>query len=128
MKEKLLNLLNNARSDFFHFPVSSIIVTNDGREFYGVNVETSSPAAGVCAERNALYNAISNGVKKEDIKEIHVMSNNGVYPCFICRASLIDYCPKIIVYDKLGNTKEAILKDLCTHSFSSEDLLWEVDL
>lgn len=33
MKEKLLNLLNNARSDFFHFPVSSIIVTMMGVSF-----------------------------------------------------------------------------------------------
>lgn len=125
MKEELLKSLNNSKSVYFNFPVSAIIVCNDGKKFYGVNVETSSPSAGICAERNALYNAITNGVKKDDIKEIHVMSNNGVYPCFICRAAFIDYCnldTKVIVYDVLGNTKEVILKDLCTYPFSSEDL------
>lgn len=125
MEDRLLKLLDNSRSDYFNFPVSSIIVTKDGNEYYGVNVETSSPQAGICAERNALYNAVTNGVKRDDIKEIHVMSRNGVYPCFICRAALIDYCnldTLIVVHDINGNTKECILEDLCTYSFSSEDL------
>lgn len=125
MKEKLVELLENSRSDYFHFPVSAGIVCNDSRIFYGVNVETSSPSAGICAERNALFNAITNGVKKEDIKEICVMSNNGVYPCFVCRQALIDYCnldTKITIYDKLGNEKTLLLSDLCKYTFSSEDL------
>jgi len=124
MKEVLIKLLDNSRSDYFHFPVSSAFVTKKGI-FYGVNVETSSPAAGVCAERNALYNAICNGVKKEDIEEIHVMSKNGVTPCFICRQALVDYCDmntKVYTHDINGNTKEYILSDLCTHSFGKGDL------
>ena len=68
MIDKLKELLNNSRSDYFHFSVSAAIVTKDNRIFYGVNVETSSPAAGICAERNALYNAITNGVRESDIK------------------------------------------------------------
>ena len=125
MKEVLINLLNKSRSDYFHFPVSACVVTDKGN-FYGVNVETSSPAAGICAERNALYNAITNGVKKEDIKEIHVMSNKGVTPCFICRQALVDYCnmnTKVYIYDTIGNTKEMILEELCPHKFGEEDLL-----
>ena len=54
MRDKLLELLKNSRSDYFNFPVSAIVLCNDGRMFYGVNVETSSPSAGVCAERNSL--------------------------------------------------------------------------
>ena len=90
MKEELVKLLDKSRSDYFNFPVSSGIVTTKGI-FYGVNVETSSPSAGICAERNALYNAITNGITKEDIKEIHVMSKKGVTPCFICRQALIHF-------------------------------------
>lgn len=125
MKEVLRDLLNNSRSDYFHFPVSACVVCNDGSKFYGVNVETSSPSAGVCAERNALYNAITNGKRKEDIKEVHVMSNNNVTPCFICRQALVDYCNldiNVYSYDVNGNEKVYILKDLCPSTFSSEDL------
>lgn len=125
MKEELLNLLNNSKSIYFNFPVSAIIVCKDGRKFYGVNVETSSPSAGICAERNALFNAITNGVTKNDIKEIHVMSNNGVFPCFICRQALIDYCnvdTLIVVYDKNEEKNRVVLKDLCNYAFSDKDL------
>ena len=125
MKEVLIKLLNNSRSDYFHFPVSAAIVCNDGSVYYGVNVETSSPSAGICAERNALYNAICNGKGKDDIKEIHVASKSNVTPCFICRQALVDYCKldtKLYSYDINGNTKEYVLEELCPHTFSGEDL------
>ena len=125
MKEVLESLLNNSRSDYFNFPVSAAIVCTDNRVFYGVNVETSSPQAGICAERNALYNAFTNGIKKSDIKEIHVMSKNGVTPCFICRQALVDFCPmntKIVVYNLDGKVREMLLSDLCVNVFSKGDL------
>lgn len=126
MIEKLKELLNNSRSDYFDFPVSAIVVCTNNRYFYGVNVETSSPSAGICAERNALFNAITNGIKKDDIKEIHVMSKNGVFPCFICRQALIDYCElstKIFVYNENELIKELELNDLCNYAFSKGDLV-----
>lgn len=125
MKEVLESLLNNSRSDYFNFPVSAAIVCTDNRVYYGVNVETSSPQAGICAERNALYNAFTNGIKKSDIKEIHVMSKNGVTPCFICRQALVDFCPmdtKIVVYNLDGKVREMLLSDLCVNVFSKGDL------
>ena len=124
MKDELVKLLEKSRSDYFNFPVSSAIVTTKG-VFYGVNVETSSPSAGICAERNALYNAITNGIIKEDIKEIHVMSKKGVMPCFICRQALVDFCNSdtvIYVYDLEGLKNQYTVSDLCTHSFSKGDL------
>ena len=124
MKEKLVELLNKSRSDDFNFPVSSAVVcTND--VFYGVNIETSSPSAGICAERNALFNALTNGVKKDDIKEIHVMSKKGVTPCFICRQALVDFCNmnvKVYVYNLDGIVNEYNVSDLCTHVFGKGDL------
>ena len=126
MKEKLIELLKNSASFYFNYPVSSAFVCKDGSVFYGVNVETSSPSAGICAERNALYNAITNGYTKGDFKEIHVMSKNGVYPCFICRQALTDFCDEdVVVYahDINGNTTSATVKELCTYKFNSEDLV-----
>ena len=125
MKERLKELLSNTASNYYHYPVSALVVCKDGMVFEGVNVETSSPSAGICAERNALYNAITNGYKKGDFKEIHVMSNNGVYPCFICRQAISDYCDEdtvVITYDLDGNNKEVQVKDLCGYKFNEEDL------
>ncbi len=124
MKEVLKDLLKNSRSDYFNYPVSAALVT-DKEVYYGVNVETSSPAAGICAERNALYSAITKGLNPKEIKEIHVMSKTIGAPCFICRQALVDYCDmstKVYMYDLEGNTKEYTLNELCTHPFSKENL------
>ena len=125
MKEVLFNLLKNSRSDYFNYPVSAALVFNDGSVSYGVNVETSSPAAGICAERNALYSAITKGLNTKEIREIHVMSKTIGAPCFICRQALVDYCNmdvKVFMYDLDGNTKEYTLNELCTYPFSKENL------
>lgn len=126
MRERLTSLLENSCSLYFHYPVAAILECNDGTLFNGVNIETSSPAAGVCAERNAIFSALANGYKKEDFKAIHLMAKTGetIYPCFICRQALLDYCPSnlsIINYNKMGEVTVTLDK-LCTYPFSSEDL------
>jgi cytidine deaminase len=93
MIEKLKSIMKNAHTPYYHYSVAAIVITNDGKRFSGVNVETSSPAAGICAERNAIYQAVSNGYKKGDFKELHVMVNSdkSAMPCFICRQALVDF-------------------------------------
>lgn len=124
MKEVLVKLLDNSRSDYFHFPVSAAVVCLD-KTYYGVNVETSSPTAGICAERNALFSALTDGVNPKDITEVHVMSKKGVTPCFICRQAFVDYLSascKVYIYDINGLKESFLVSDLLTHVFGKEDL------
>lgn len=54
------------------------------------------------------------------------MSNNGVYPCFICRQALVDFCNsdvKIVIYDINGNIKTTTVGEICTYAFGKGDLL-----
>ena len=114
-----------AYAPYSNFKVGAVIECKDGKFFYGANVENASYGLTVCAERNALYNAFTCGVKNEDIKEIHVMSKKGVTPCFICRQALVDFCNSdtvIYVYDLEGLKNQYTVSDLCTHSFSKGDL------
>ena len=127
MVEKLLNLQKNAYAPYSNFPVSAIVITNDGREFSGVNVEDASTRAGTCAERSAIFSAISAGVKKEDLKEIHIMVSSGKIgtPCFVCRQMLSEMFKeeaKVFCYSTKGDVKEYSIKELCPYPFSSEDL------
>ena len=94
MIEKLLKLQKNAYCKYSNFPVSSIVVTKDNKEFYGVNVEDASYRAGACAERVALFSCVSAGYKKGDIKEINVMVSSGNVgtPCFVCRQMILELC------------------------------------
>ena len=126
MLEKLLELQKNAYLKYTNFPVAAIVVTKDGKEFNGVNVEDSSTRAGACAERVALFNMVSSGYKKGDVKEVNLLAKKLVTPCFVCRQMLIELCDMdaiINCYDKDGNMKTYTVKELCPYPFDEEDLL-----
>lgn len=128
MVERLRELLEHSYAPLSDYHVAAIIECVDGKLFYGVNVETSSPAAGICAERNALYNLITNGYKKDDIKAIYIMNKTDreCYPCFICRQALCDFCNDDVVittYNYGGDiVREVKVSDLCPYPFGDEDL------
>ena len=126
MKDKLLELLKNSYSPYSKFPVSSIVVTKDLKEFSGVNVEDASTRAGSCAERVALFSCVTAGYKKGDIKEINVMTGGDIStPCFVCRQMILELCDNdtlINCYDMDGNVKTYTVEELCPHPFGEEDL------
>ena len=126
MKERLMELTKNSSTPYYNYPVAAIVECKDGKLFEGVNVETSSPAAGICAERNALYSAIAAGYKKGDFKKIHLISKSLdiIYPCFICRQTLFDYCDKeteIVSYGALDPVVTTV-GELCVKGFGADDL------
>ena len=96
MIEKLISLHKNSYAPYSNFPVSAIVVMKDRKEFCGVNVEDASTRAGTCAERNAIYAAVTAGYKKGDFKEVHVMVSSGKIgmPCFVCRQMLSELFDK----------------------------------
>ncbi|MDD2203645.1 MAG: cytidine deaminase [Bacilli bacterium] len=127
MKEKLVKLLNNSYSPYSNFQVAAIVVMKDGKEFSGVNVESASFGATVCAERSAILNAISNGYKRNDFETLYVMCNNEKIgmPCFVCRATiseLFEKDKKIICMNPKGETEVRTVEELCPYPFSDEDL------
>ena len=128
MVDKLLALSKNSYAPISNFHVSSIIVMNDGKEFSGVNVEDASTRAGACAERNAIFAAITAGYKKGDFKELYVMCTDSETIstcCFVCRQLIVEFFSKdsiITCYDKNGNYKKFTVAELCPHPFDEDDL------
>lgn len=126
MKEKLEDLLKNAYSPYYKFPVASIVVTKDGHEFCGVNVENANGTS-ICAERNAIASAVAAGYKKNDFEKIYIMLSSGEFgtPCFACRQVIQEFMDidcLVISVDKNGNEKTYTIKELCPYPFSQEDL------
>lgn len=128
MKDKLEKLLNNSYSPYSKFAASCILITNDLKEFSGVNVENASYGATNCAERTAIFSAIANGYKPGELKEIHIMVSSGniAMPCFLCRQvifELMDKDAKIYCYSKKGDIKVYTKAELCPYPFGSDDLI-----
>ena len=128
MYEKLLELQKRSYAPYSFYKVSAILVTNDNREFIGVNVENASYGGSICAERNALNNAISNGYTKGDFKKLYVMTDGDKisYPCSICIQSFVEFFDNnmnIVCFNKKGESDTVTLNDLCPYAFNADDLV-----
>ena len=87
MKEKLLIEAKKARelsyAPYSKFHVGAALLCKDGTIFHGANVENASYPLCMCAERNALYNAMMHGYKKEDFLAMALIadSEEACAPC-----------------------------------------------
>lgn len=127
MKEKLLKLLENSYSPYSDFRVAAILVTKDGKEFNGINVENASYGASICAERSAIVSAISNGYKKNDFEKLYVMCDNEKIgmPCMVCRQVIGEFfepAKEIIAMNPNGDTITHTVSELCPYPFNEDDL------
>lgn len=127
MKEKLLKLLNNSYSPYSNFRVSSVVVMKDDKEFYGVNVENASYGASICAERNAILQAIAAGYKKYDFEKLYIMCDNEKIgmSCMVCRQVMLEFFEKdkeVITMNPKGDIIIHTIGELCPYPFDSEDL------
>ncbi|MFQ5582811.1 MAG: cytidine deaminase [Calditrichia bacterium] len=129
MDEKsVLKLLKEKKEDalalYSNFRVASLLRTNDGKTFLGVNIESSSYSLTICAERVALFKALSEGYRKFD--RIYILSDaeEPCPPCGACRQVLMDFAPdiKIIMYSNNGKKKEATIEELLPMAFSKKML------
>jgi len=93
-----VKIRNNAHAPFSKFKVGAVVVTENGEIFQGVNVENSSFGATVCAERVALFNAITHGRKDiEAVMIVSVLNGKAAFPCGMCRQVLADFNPEMRV-------------------------------
>lgn len=127
MKEKLEKLLENSYCPYSKFSVAAIVVTKDGEEFSGVNVENASFGATICAERSAILNAVSHGYRQKDFEALYIMcdGNKVASPCFACRQVISEFFienARVICMTKDGKKEEYLVKDLCPYPFGEDNL------
>lgn len=117
--ELALKAKENSYSPYSNFAVGAVLFSKSGKIFLGANVENSSFPAGCCAERSAIFSAISNGEK--DFEKIAIIANgkNYTYPCGICRQVLMELMPDAVVLCAKTPTdyKEFAVKDLLPSAF-----------
>lgn len=117
----------HARAPFSKFKVGAALETTDGRVFTGVNVESASYGLTCCAERTALFTALTAGVKDYAFRRIAVVTAATALtpPCGACRQVLWDYCRdiEVVIAGTRGKFESHRLKDLIPHAFDKDNLL-----
>lgn len=130
-KNQLIIKAKEARSlsysPYSRFAVGAALLTKDGKVFVGANIENSSYPLCMCAERNALYNAMMSGYKKEDFVALALSADTDepCSPCGACRQVISELFPReapIYMSNLKGDEKETTINELLPFAFSGDDL------
>lgn len=129
-KDELIELAfkaqKNSYAPYSNFHVGACVLCKDGKYFFGANIENASYGAAMCAERNAIFGAYSNGYRKDDIEALAIVSDGFriAAPCGICRQVLCELIDKDVpIY--LATKTEQVTKtiaELLPMAFNNEDL------
>jgi cytidine deaminase len=113
-----------AYAPYSKFRVGAALLASDGRIYSGCNIEISTFALTICAERTAIFKAISEGDR--NFKAIAVVSDDPEYtpPCGACRQVLMDLAGNIdfLMVNGAGKVKIVKLEKLLPHAFGQRNL------
>lgn len=112
----------NSYSPYSHYKVGAALLTTSGKIFTGCNIENAAYTPSNCAERTAIFKAVSEG--ERNFAAIAVATSNGVAPCGVCRQVIREFAPNltIILGDIEGKYRVVSLPDLLPDSFGPENL------
>ncbi|WP_028400143.1 cytidine deaminase [Ectobacillus panaciterrae] len=122
---KAIEARKQAYAPYSKFQVGAAVLTKSDRVYLGCNIENASYGLGNCAERTALFKAVSEGEK--DIAALAVVGDTDgpISPCGACRQVIAEFCEKdtpIILANLKGDFTVTSIGELLPGSFSSKDL------
>lgn len=115
--------MERSYSPYSRYAVGAALLCRNGRVYQGCNIENASFGLTNCAERTALFKAVSEG-EREFIAIAIAADKSAPWPCGACRQALNEFAPDIRVLITWGDgqTDEAPLPDLLPHGFGPKDL------
>jgi cytidine deaminase len=127
LRSKLIELAQDARqrayAPYSNYQVGAALVTPGGKFFTGCNVENAAYPTGLCAERVAIFKAVSEGERK--FSALAVVTSNGGTPCGSCRQVMAEFGldTVVLIADGEGQLcQEATVAELLPGAFGPGDL------
>jgi cytidine deaminase len=123
--ESALQVRGQAYAPYSGFPVGAALLAASGRVFTGCNVENASYPLTICAERAALFRAVSDG--EREFEAIAVVSATGATPCGACRQVLSEFGGpggdlRVLVVDTAGSIRSFTIAELLPEAFTPDQL------
>lgn len=109
---------------YSNFRVGAAVLAKSGKVYYGCNIENASFGATNCAERTAIFKAVSEGEREIEAIAINSDSRKPTYPCGICRQVMAEFSTdlKIYISNIDGEYREFTLDQLLPGGFRGEDM------
>ena len=117
-------MLPMAYAPYSHFPVGTALECEDGTVYTGCNIENAAYGPSNCAERTAVFKAVSEGHRR--FRRIAVAADTDQFcpPCGVCRQVLQEFAPEleVLLVNRKGEIRSLTLPELLPYSFGSANL------
>jgi cytidine deaminase len=121
--ERAKAVLNNAYAPYSKFKVAAAVRTKSGRVYTGVNIENASYGLTICAERVAVFKAVSEGDRDIEAVAVYTDTEEPTPPCGACRQVIAEFNPDaLIVMASRKKTVAVRLSELLPHAFTRKNL------
>lgn len=121
--ERAIQVRSKAYAPYSGYAVGAALLTESGKIYDGVNVENAAYPTSICAERTAIFKAVSEG--ERSFSAIAVATLNAGSPCGSCRQVMSEFGLDILVYmvNPEGEIREeTTVRDLLPYAFQPSDL------
>src|SRR5699024_3576592 len=125
LKNKADEMLDEAYVPYSRFPVGAALLTKDGQVFTGCNVENASYPLSICAERTAVFKAVSEGERDFEKLVVTGHTEGPISPCGACRQVLVEFCDPdmtVILTNKKGDIFNTTVSELLPGAFKEKDM------
>lgn len=120
--DRALEIKSLAYVPYSGLHVGAALLCEDGTVFTGINIENVSFGATNCAERTAIFKAVSEGKRKFTAIAVVSDMDELIYPCGICRQVIAEFrIPVVIAGDKNGNYKVYKTEEILPYAFTEFD-------
>lgn len=125
-QRKLIEAATEARkhsyAPYSNYKVGAALLTKSGKIYTGCNIENAAYTPTICAERTAIYKAVSEGAR--DFIAVAVVTSDGGAPCGVCRQVMREFAEEMIVIkaDINGSYTSGSLSELLPDSFGPDNL------
>jgi len=123
--KKAVKMKENAYIPYSKFPVGAAVSTRSGIIYTGCNIENASYPLACCAERVAIFKAVSEGEREFTDMAVSANTMRPVPPCGACRQVMAEFFPahmKVHLINKEEHVKTVTVEELLPFSFQTEDL------
>ncbi|MBE7082443.1 MAG: cytidine deaminase [Clostridiales bacterium] len=114
----------NSYSPYSNYKVGAALLAKSGKVYLGANIENCAYGPSNCAERSAIFSALSNGEREFEKLAIVGTSDDICYPCGVCRQVIAELLPTADIICAKDENKYEVHKigDLLPHAFSPKDV------
>lgn len=125
MRDKLLELIKNSYAPYSNVHFACIVESKKGNFYEGVNIENASFGATICAERNAINNAVSHG--EREFSSLYLMTDKDdlLYPCNLCKQTFLEFFDKNVLFNIMntkGDMEVLTFNEVMNKYFSKEQM------